>query len=279
MGLSPIIVIGCGGSGGKVVLNLRKRLKDELRRRGWVGGFPDAWQMKWIDVPTMQESHPEYGPALSKAEYVGLAPSDLYRDVDAGLVSSAGANRDRLVGWRPSPDLELPVGDGAGQMRAVGRAVSLRRPATIEASIRESMNKIAAGGAQLAQLGAVLSSDDGAADAGVGKTLVVVVSSLAGGTGSGIYLDVVEIVRRGFPELNQKVLGVLFTAEVFAGVTLDGGMAPNTAASFAELGAGVLCGGRGTEPLLGAIGSSDIGTTSGWVLGRRWGRRLIVIGR
>jgi hypothetical protein len=109
MSLSPMIVIGCGGSGGKVVLNLRKRLEADLRRRGWEGGIPDAWQLKWIDVPTVQESHLQFGAALKPNEYIGLAVNHYKRDADSALMTTAGMDSHRLTGWRPSPGLSGAV--------------------------------------------------------------------------------------------------------------------------------------------------------------------------
>jgi hypothetical protein len=259
MSLAPVIVIGCGGSGGKVVLDLKRRIGDELQRRNWTGGIPQAWQFRWIDVPTAQERHPEFGPPLAAKEYVALAPSDNYRQIDEQLCQGAGQNLDRLMGWRPGPHLGLPVSRGAGQMRAVGRAVALTRPAMIADSIRVAINDANTGMPELDILDRFLADRDEEITAAEPQTpLVFVVSSLAGGTGSGIYLDVCEIVRKGFPDLANGVLAVLFTAEVFKGVELDGGMAPNTVASFAELGAGALSGVQKTEPLLGAIGPQAV---------------------
>jgi len=261
MALSPVIVIGCGGSGGKVVLNLKRRISDELERRGWHDGLPSAWQFRWIDVPTTQERHSEFGPPLRSREYVALAPSDTYSDVDEALCNAAGQNLHRMAGWRPSPSLNLTVSKGAGQMRAVGRAVALTQPNAIADSIRTAVHAVRDGGAELSNLADFLSGRgdaDGVAPDRPPIPLVFVVSSLAGGTGSGVYLDVCDIVRRGFPELTKSVLAVLFTAEVFKGVKLDGGMAPNTAASFAELGAGALSGGQETEALLGQVGAQAV---------------------
>ena len=260
MSIAPVIIIGCGGSGGKVVLNLKRRIGDELLRRGWTGGIPSAWQFRWIDVPTVQERYPEFGPPLAAREYLALAPSDHYSDIDEQLCQSAGPNLGRLAGWRPTPSLTLPVSKGAGQMRAVGRAVALTRPLAIADSVHSAVEAVHGGTAELDNLARFLSGSD--ADAAVAAEpqtpIVFVVSSLAGGTGSGIYLDVCDIVRKGFPDLTNSVLAVLFTAEVFKGVKLDGGMAPNTVAALAELGAGALSGGQTTEPLLGPIGTQNV---------------------
>jgi hypothetical protein len=115
MSLSPMIVIGCGRSGGKVVLNLRKRLEADLRRRGWEGEIPDAWQLKWIDAPTVQESRPQFGAALRPEEYIELAVSRYNKDADTALMTTAGMDSHRFTGWRPSPGFSGAVSKGASE--------------------------------------------------------------------------------------------------------------------------------------------------------------------
>src|SRR3954470_17509050 len=102
MALSPMVVIGCGGSGGKVVVGLRKRLEEELRRRGWSHGIPAAWQFKWLDVPANQERHSRFGPLLPQADYVALSSVPRYQDYDESLMFAAAQDSrlSRLAGWR-----------------------------------------------------------------------------------------------------------------------------------------------------------------------------------
>ncbi len=251
MALSPILVIGCGGSGGKVVLGLRRRLEEELRRRGWDQGIPAAWQLKWIDVPAINESHSAFGPPLPLGDYVPLAPFDNYRLIDSALVQSAGGSVDRLVGWRPTPNLELPVSKGAGQMRGVGRAVALANTSKVTGMVESAFAAMAGGEAQLSQLGRQLN----AASEVSNTPTVFVVSSMAGGTGAGIFIDVCDVVRAMRPEVSKHIFGFLFTAEIFKGVGADGGMAPNTIASLSELVNGYLSVGRAAEPLYGGLGA------------------------
>jgi len=246
MPLSPVLVIGCGGSGGKVVLNLRKRLDEELRRRGWTTGIPESFQFKWIDVPSAQEDHSEFGPALQQADYVGLANVDSYRSYDMALQQQAGPMRmHRLVGWRPTPDLDLPVKDGAGQMRAIGRAVALANASAIEGTVSKAAQNMTAGIADLDALAKLLKPAGTAVD----KPLVIVVSSMAGGTGAGIFLDVCDLVRSTNPAMSQRILAVLFTAEIFNQVRADSGMPSNTLAAAAEMMNSSLAIGRSAEPL------------------------------
>ena len=252
MALSPILVIGCGGSGGKVILGLRRRIEQDLRRRGWNGGIPDAWQLKWIDVPTLPESHNEFGSPLPLGDYVGLAPVDDYRLIDSALVSGAGASSmERLVGWRPTPNLPLPVSKGAGQMRGVGRAVALANTRKVTEMVEDAFAAMAGGTAQLAELGVQLraSTETSATPA------VFVISSMAGGTGAGIFIDVCDVIRANRPEVSNQIFGFMFTAEIFKGVNADSGMAPNTVASLAEVISGYLSVARPVESLYGTLGA------------------------
>lgn len=259
MSLSPILIIGCGGSGGKVVLGLRNRLEAELRRRKWDRGIPDAWQMKWIDVPTLGETHVEFGPELPLGDYVGLAPSDSYATIDAALVAGANAAMvDRLVGWRPTPNLPLPVSKGAGQMRGVGRAVVLANTNKIRLSVEQSFAKMAGGAAELSQLAAHLGAEG--ADP---SPVVFVVSSMAGGTGAGIFMDVCDVVRAIRPEVSNKIFGFLFTAEIFKNVSGDAGMVPNTVATLGELISGYLAVDRRPDALFGPVAAVATSGKSG----------------
>lgn len=262
----PFLIIGCGGSGGKVVLGLRERLLKELERKGATirdtqgrSVLPSAWQLKWIDVPTPAEEHPNFGGALPLDDYLALANVDNYDAYDAALTSGSNLTRlDRLVGWRPSPTLPLPVQKGAGQMRAVGRAVSLTRVDAVKGLIRDALDEIGSGQAQLEQTMSRI--DEGA----VGTTpIVIVVSSMAGGTGAGIFLDVCDIVRGVKPDLDNRIFGVLFTAEIFGGVESDAAMIPNTVASVAELMSGYLAADRELESLYGQVGGMAVKGRSG----------------
>lgn len=261
MPLTPILVVGCGGSGGKVVLGLRRRLQEELQRRKWTSGLPTAWQFKWIDLPTVQESHNEFGPPLPPGDYLGLSNGVAqYSTIDTALMARAnGPLLERVVGWRPAPILAIPVNKGAGQMRAIGRSVALTNTDSIRLLVQRSLDEISRGITDLAQLSEHLG--------GSGETdstpTVFVVSSMAGGTGAGIYMDVCDVIRGYRPEVAPSLFGMLFTAEIFQGVNADAGMVPNTVASVGELMSGHLAAERSLEPLYGPIGAINVAGQSG----------------
>lgn len=245
MTLAPMVVIGCGGSGGKVILSLRRRLAEEIHRRGWDRGIPDSFQMKWVDVPTPQEGHPEFGEALADSDYSGLALSDTYEQIDGLVLKSAGERIERLIGWRPSPYLELPVLQGAGQMRAIGRSVALSNAPRVSQLIERAVQ------ASQSSLGEFDSFGDHLGVENVSKKpFVIVVSSLAGGTGAGVFLDVCDLVRSYDPDLGQRIISILLTAEIFPGIA-GVGIPPNSLGASSELMNAMLAVQRHLETLYG----------------------------
>lgn len=52
--LSPFLIIGVGGSGGKTIRAMRQTLLRRLRAKGWKGEFPEAWQFLEIDTVSTQ---------------------------------------------------------------------------------------------------------------------------------------------------------------------------------------------------------------------------------
>lgn len=257
--LNPMIVIGCGGSGGKVVLSLRRRLEEELRRRGWSEDIPASFQMKWVDVPDKQESFPDFGQPFAKDDYVGLALHDVYEEIDKRVMGSAGrARAERLPGWRPSPYTQLPVLKGAGQMRAIGRAVALSNAQEVSGVIESAVQNARSSQAELVSLSDCL----GAAGAG-DEPIVFVVSSLAGGTGAGIFQDVCDLIRSRYPDLGGRIISILLTAEIFPDVANDEGIAPNSLAASSELMNAMLEVQRGLEPLYGLGSDRDVSQGAG----------------
>lgn len=252
MALSPILVIGCGGSGGKVLVGIRKRLDQQLRLMGWNEGIPRAFQLVYVDTPTAQEVNLEFGPPVPQSDYISTsAGTSVYSVVDEALTlhATAQSQMERLVDWRPSPDLPLAVHLGAGQWRGVGRAVGFRSLGRVAHRIEQARGEFVAGQQQLQRLGELMG--DPALPATV--PFVVVVSSMAGGTGAGIFMDVCDVVRTVDPGWSDQIMSVLFTAEVFKNIGNAPGLQPNTVAAISELMAGYFDRNRTPETLYGGL--------------------------
>ncbi len=243
MPLQPAILIGVGGSGDKSLRTLRQTLLRRLRAVGWESHeLPAAWQMVAIDTITVNtaDGYPEQ--LLPGSNYLGLVPPDVaYGAIRESLTQKvpAAERQDAFAGWL-TKEIATPVYRGAGQNRAIGRAVSAYGFKRIHDRLKVAYDECRSPAA-LAELGAVqrlLGADEGS----IPRVLPFVISSLAGGTGSGMFVDVVEALAMVHPNLGEDVQTVLFGPDVF-GPLLAGdagtGIAANTLAAVGSVTAGV----------------------------------------
>ncbi|MBU4465591.1 MAG: tubulin-like doman-containing protein, partial [Actinobacteria bacterium] len=124
---------------------------------------------------------------------------------------------------------------GAGQYRAVGRAVALAATKEIATAARAAIGKLsdAQALAELQTLGQLLRARDDGAD---GTPTVIVISSIAGGSGAGQFLDIIETVKstaKQSPWSNQ-FFSILYAPDVFDQLNVTAGMAGNALAAIAE---------------------------------------------
>ena len=222
--LRPAILIGCGGSGQKAIRYVRDAVERRLRHAGWQREMPSGWVFLGLDTLNQQED-PADIPLLPQADYHSLSPQyHTYQNLEQAVlarhrpehVSGDGAGTySELIGWRPrSSEVKVPLKDGAGANRAVGRfagILSLRH--VLEDPISRAFEAVEQASGDLADVSELLRIP--IAPGGEPPTpLVVICASMAGGTGAGVVLDVVEIVRNShqygqFPSL------VLFTPDIF----------------------------------------------------------------
>jgi Tubulin like len=223
-----LFVVGLGGSGGKTLQFLMDQLSTTLRERGWSQEkLPRCWQFVHVDVPAQPDGIGDGLPPtvpVQGGKYIGVTtPNDHYRQLDAGLeraLSQPSVNQLRqLVGWRPDASkVTTPITRGAGQYRAVGRLATLARAKEIFEGLRDAAQLLISGEAleDFAEMMRVL----GHHPAPPQGTMVLVVSSLAGGTGASMTLDVCNLLRGvqtnlpAFP--GSEAIAFLYTPDVFA---------------------------------------------------------------
>lgn len=237
--MNPMIIIGCGGSGGKTILGLRRVLELRLRQAGWTRGIPAAWQLLWID--TLEEQDVEalkFGSALPAEDYVTLSSkksdySDVYKTVMRGARGRVEKHR-QMNGWVPLPTrVNRDVSRGAGQMRALGRMTNIDKMSAVGDRIKTALTQIKNGQPELDLLTQHLTR--GAVKEANQSPYLVVVSSLAGGTGAGIFLDVCDIAKVVETSFENNVLAILYSAEIFKGSGAPAGLEMNTIAAISEL--------------------------------------------
>jgi len=232
----PFVFVGLGGSGGKTLRFLKAGLRRWLDDHEWdEPGVPEAWQFLHIDTPTIPDGKElnQFVPMLEPGEYVGLVGDGVdYQAVSNALDNIEGMS-DELLGWRIDPvSLGVPISEGAGQFRAVGRTVAMLQGKTIRNRLRNSFDRVKTPHAR-AQLGALYSKATGLAPASAYPApTVVVVSSLAGGTGAGLLVNVCDLLRE--LEDGSHTLAVLYTPEVF-GTVAGAGVHPNSLAAISEI--------------------------------------------
>lgn len=230
--MRPLLYIGLGGTGGKVLGVIQHEMTTRLRAAGRPT-LPEAWQFLHIDVPAHRDAHEAGQPfALRERDYFPLTDgastyTNSHRRVRAALGGAMVA--DCVDCWAPIPgDVTDNVAAGAMQIRSVGRMVGLAKLPELAEELRTRVTAAKNGGG-LREAATAMRLAPPDLTAGL---QVVVVGSISGGSGSGLTLDVLDLLNSlGV----ARPLTALFTPEVFESATADGGVAPNTFAAAMEL--------------------------------------------
>jgi len=244
--LQPVLVVGVGGSGVKTLMALRSVLLRHLRALpdGWPDDrLPEAWQLLAID--TEWEQPPDFGaPRLPASSFHSLVPrvgteEPPYQDLVRPVINRVDAgDRPFVVGsWMPRR-FDRPPSRGAGQIRAIGRAVAVTALAGVRDAIAAAHARIegTAARTELAGIARAMGADAGS------SVLPVLVTSVAGGTGAGMFIDVVEAMRAVDAGLASDVQVLLYGPDVFQsilGTPLGAHVPANAIAAISEITAGV----------------------------------------
>lgn len=238
-----MVFLGLGGSGGKTLRFLRRDLRHWLTKHGWPEDrdIPAGFQFLHIDTPTVQDGRSMGGAVMMPdREYVGLVGADTtYEQVATQLDNKRGV-KEEFAGWRVDPSMvKVPITDGAGAFRAIGRTIALAYIEEIQSALGALVDR-ASSADSIAELNELwqLTHNNNYPTGSPSDPVVVVVSSLAGGTGAGLLLDVFDVLRALKPSWGDKSFGILYTPEVFdkiPGRMTPGGVQPNSLAAISEL--------------------------------------------
>lgn len=222
MALSPVLIVGAGGSGGKTLRALRQTLLRRLRAKGWEGDIPEAWQFLEIDTISTQAREGFPADLLPAEDYMGLVPPQVnYAGLRNALLTRTPKNihMGAFGGWLPE-STPIRVQRGAGQYRTIGRAVAVTQLARIAAALGQSYSRMTAPGAT-AQLREVVQMLTGKADKVDDQPLAIIVSSVAGGSGAGIFIDIAEALKSINPGFEKTTHTFLYGPDVFSSVPID----------------------------------------------------------
>jgi len=233
-----ILFVGLGGSGGKTLRVLKRDLKEWLKDLEWEGSFPAGWQFLHIDTPSVPDGIRKGGGSLDDSEYLGLIGDGVGFDAVSGKIDKISGVEPELLGWRVDGQaLRVPLMMGAGQFRAIGRAIAMCYAQPIKDRLSLSINRLnnPASNAELASIYTMAIGKPPSVAAA--PPLAIVVSSLAGGTGAGLLVDVCDILRALVPTWGGDSIALLYTPEVFLGLGdgAVGGIQPNSLAAISEV--------------------------------------------
>ena len=244
-----VLVIGCGGSGAKTLGYMMDQLRADLRVYG-IEEIPGCWQFLNVDTPLQEEAPKSIAPVSKQGgHYVSCGVSSgAYRVVDEALVGDVQAQsstglRD-MATWLPRrpEDVTVPLNIGAGQYRGIGRLVILTRLKEIQDAVRQAVEVMGhPDSLRAAEEVARRVPGVGTAPAIDMAPMVLVVSSMAGGSGASMTLDVCRLVAGTSLELKinpDNISVFLYTAEVFqktVPANARQGMPGNTLAMLGEI--------------------------------------------
>lgn len=184
---APTLIIGLGGTGAQVLSRVRERVFTEL---GPLDDFPIVRYL-WLDTDTRNTSpdfqnHPEIAQQLQFRNYETVPL----------LVPDTEAYMSRLYAYPhisrwiyPHLNAKDKIVDGAGQIRAYGRMAFFVNIDTIRARLDTALETVLGMPAQKEAAEHNLLADSG-------QLNVIIVTSVAGGTGSGTFLDMAYLVRQ-----------------------------------------------------------------------------------
>jgi hypothetical protein len=232
--LTPLLIIGLGGSGGKTIRSMKQALNRKLESVRYEGGLPAAWQFLQIDTTVDGVSFP--APMLPADEVHVVVPSGEGFARVLASITSKGTNSDQhemLTGWGIATS-SVTISAGAGQTRAIGRQVAVANSAKTLQAIQGAIAKMKSPTA-LAELASVAKALG--ANTPDAKPQAFIISSIAGGSGAGMFMDVAELLKRATPDdWAQEAISFLYTAEVFNSLgALGANVSKNSLGAMNEL--------------------------------------------
>jgi hypothetical protein len=213
--LSPTLIIGLGGTGGDILLRIRKKFFEKF---GGIDEFPIVSYL-WFDT---DKNYKDVGAKqfARKVDFSGTE-EHLITIADTGAITG---NLDKeiyrnIASWWPTGLKIIPhLDDGAGQYRPYSRLGLFYHYSRADSSIRQAILDALGKIQNPASINKVMNSPklqrlNYAADLDAGKRNVYLVGSLAGGTGSGMFLDMARIVR--YLASDAILVGFLATSRFF----------------------------------------------------------------
>ncbi len=230
-GVGPTLILGLGGTGKDVLLRLRRLLVEHY---GALDHLPFI-RFLHMDTDQTQEAKEQYDiKALDDPLYERIAFSrnelvDLHILGGTGQIMDNIDRYEHIRDWFQVKGRMANLGDlgkGAGQIRMASRLAFYLKAG----EIKDHIQRIAG---ELMQANVIERAQDHGFAVDPRIRDIYVVGSLAGGTGSGIFLDVGFLLKQTMDSFSRS--GVFLLPSVFSGLTGENRMKANGYAALMEL--------------------------------------------
>lgn len=239
--LNPALIIGIGGSGQKVLNHLKATfLKNPVLQENYakdgVLKLPTFIQLLCIDTDKSAVDHgAEAGTRLADEDFFKIHVTDAKE-----MMSHFDLDDFRhIANWFPKS--LKPYADtietGAHQFRFLGRFGLFAQVSKVYKAILDKLGQVIALGTVSPDAKIIPATDKGV----IATPEIVVVGSLCGGSGAGMFLDVAYLAKMAYYQLmggktNPRMTGIQFTADTFASVHDESKqLTANSYASLTEL--------------------------------------------
>lgn len=219
--LRPMVVIGLGGTGNKVVRGIKKRYIEAF------GMVPQVVALRSFDTASEEQSTETTrdGTAVSldpDVEFIQLSVENPQAVIGTGM-------NPQIDAWWPRNISAKAIVNGSGQLRPRGRLALFCNPSrvigTLERATSEVRNMDNIRAAE--RSGFVIDHQNT-------NTAVYVISSLAGGCGSGMVYDI-GVISRHLVGANATITGVFVLPWIFKSKPGMFNIHANTYAALKEL--------------------------------------------
>jgi tubulin-like protein len=214
----PALVIGLGGTGQGILLRLKKRFIDQ---------FGDVPVVQFLAIDTTQEAKRQDTSSDGYTD-VELKPNDeQFIYAVRGASNLLRGKNPHINEWWPTGTRVQAINSGSRQIRALGRLALFANYTDIKRHIKDKLDEVRRieNKNRMQDKGYVVSDRRGVD--------VYIVTSLAGGTGSGMMMDIAFITRNIVP--SSGITGIFVLSGIFDNLPGTDLVRTNTYAALKEI--------------------------------------------
>ena len=213
----PTLVVGLGGTGLRVLRNLKKRLVESNVNQVRLFGIDsdNSENEKNPELPPLSNS--EMAILNQEVAVLSLERAAAGHDSDAHILDFLPNEHAQFKGLHQEVKGKITSQKGAGQFRRAGKLLfcaNVKGGANLNARVQELRNQLTGLATAVAQVGQGLAIEPG--------VCIYVVGSIAGGTGAGSVLDCLALLRMHFNSAHDVITGIfVLPGELFDQICMN----------------------------------------------------------